>query len=122
MSTDKLTITLTGRRPVTVDKEAWPILARASVRPGSSRNGTPVPDSQTDLHKMIVRQHADGRTIVYAIVDAATSWTGTEDMRGGELLGSDAFIAKAIERVGEHCGILPSVIRDCIADLPAEEL
>ena len=55
-------------------------------------------------------------------VDAATAWTGTEDWRGGELLEAVANVAQAIRRIGEAGGMPDSVIRDCIADLPAEQL
>jgi len=128
----KLTITLTNRAPVTIVKLNWLIIASASESPGSFVNGTPVPDSQCDTHRLIVRQHNDGRTIVYAILNAATAWTGTESRREGELLtisGVDAehvgdlpAIVAAIRRVGSECGLLPCVVRDCIADLPAEKL
>jgi hypothetical protein len=125
MTTGKLTITLTGRRPVTIVKADWPVIASATESPGSFVNGTPRPDYEVDTHKLIVRQHADGRCIVYAILSGATAWTGTEDHRGGELLPTYAdplLIANAIRSVGNECGILDSVIRDCIADMPAEDL
>ena len=116
------TITMTGRPPVTIREDQWPVSARAAERPGSERNGTPVPDDETDRHVLMVRQHADGRAIVYGIVDGATAWTGTEDWRGGEVLATGADVAAALKRVGEDGGILRSVIRACIADLPPEAL
>ena len=125
MPNEKLTITLTGRNPVKITKDEWPIIASATESPGSFVNGTPRPDYEVDTHKIIVRQHADGRCVVYAILDASTAWTGTEGRREGELLPSYAnplTIANAIRSVGEGCGILDSVIRACVADLPAEEL
>lgn len=66
----------------------------------------------------------DGRTLVYAVLDAATAWTGTADQRGGELLVAPTAreVVAAITRVGRECGIPDSVIRDCISDLPAETL
>lgn len=129
------TITLTGRAPVRIREDEWPVIASATERPGSFHNGTPVPDSETDLYVLRVRQHADGRTLVYGVVDAATAWTHTEDWRGGELLvpsGTgplspddgrvvpDQEIAAAVARVGR--GMPASVVRECIADLPAEDL
>jgi len=125
MANEKLTITLTGRRPVTIAKADWPVLASATERPGDFVNGTPRPDYETDCHRITVRQHVDGRCVVYAVLDAATVWTGTQGYRGGELLPTYAdpqLIADAIRRVGAECGILDSVVRDCVADLPAEEL
>lgn len=119
------TITLTDRNPVTILESDWPIIASANERPGSFVNGTPTPDYETDEHRLTVRQHADGRAIVYGVLNAATVWTGTEDRRGGELLPTytdPRLLIDAIRSVGADCGLLDSVIRACIADLPAEEL
>jgi hypothetical protein len=114
------TITLTGRAPVQIREVEWPEIASATDTPGAMRNGTPVPNYETDTYTLRVRQHADGRAIVYGVVDAATAWTGTEDWRGGELVAAGDDVAAAIERVGGH---MPErVIRECIADLPAEEI
>lgn len=121
MSTTR-TITLTDRRPVTISEAEWPLIASYDDRPGSMRQGTPVPDYETDRHTIRVRQHADGRAVVYGVLDAATAWTGTESRRGGELLAAGADLAAAIARVGEDCGILDAVIRGCVADLPAETI
>jgi hypothetical protein len=139
-----LTITLTGRNPVKIKKDDWPIIADAEDY---------WYDGQVEFQanrrkkcKLVVRQHADGRTLVYGIYTYQTNFQSERgyDVRGGELLTVDGVssenvgdckvIAGAIQRVGqwmiEH---LPSdrqdddeafdrVIHDCIADLPAEEL
>lgn len=129
------TITLTGRAPIRIAEDEWPMIARASCRPGSMRNGTPVPDYETDCYMLHVRQHADGRVIVYGVIDAATAWTRTEDWRGGELLAppnrsnhpedglvvDSADVVSAIRRVG-GVRFPDSVMRECIANLPAEEI
>ena len=115
------TITLTDRAPVRIREDQWPLIASATDRPGSVVNGTPVPDYQTDSYAIRVRQHTDGRVIVYAVVDASTSWTGTSGCKGGELLDAGADIVAAIRRVGERCGC-ERVVDECIADLPAVEL
>lgn len=115
------TITLTGRAPVKVYEDEWPLIASATIRPGAMDHGTPVPDYQTDTFTLRVRRHGDGRTLVYGVIDAATAWTGTEDRRGGKLLAAGEDIAAAIEEVGADCGIPESVVRACVADLPAEE-
>lgn len=116
------TITLTDRNPVRISEDEWPQIASGDERPGSFVNGTPRRDSETDRYTIRVRQHADGRVLVYGVVDAATVWTGTEDWRGGELLCRGADVAAAIKRVGRGGGMPDSVIRECIADLPAEEI
>lgn len=132
--TKQRTITLTDRPPVTIREDQWPIIARASHRPGSMRHGTPVPDSETDEYSIRVRAHVDGRAIVYGVVDAATVWTGTQNWRGGALIEAYqhagitrpdmAAIVAAIRHIGSQAqGWMPdSVVRECIADLPAETL
>jgi len=116
------TITLTGRAPVKIREDQWPTIAEASG--DSDGRGDCAGHQQAlnrggrDRYTLKVRQHADGRTLVYGILDAA----GGEDYRGGELLGQDADVAVAIRRVGEYCHLPDSIIRECIADLPAIEL
>lgn len=120
------TITLTDRPPVKIKDDAWPIIADAKDDSFSGndygRHQQALGQGELDEYTIRVRQHADGRAIVYAILDAATAWTGSEDHRGGELLDPGADLAAAIRRVGDGCGIPDSVIRECIADLPAVEI
>lgn len=126
MSTDKLTITLTGRAPVQIAKADWPIVAKAEGDSYSStdqsRHQQALMQGELDEYRLTVRQHADGRAIVYGVLDAARAWTGSEWWRGGELLAPGADIAAAIERVGQDGSLPAYVIRECIADLPAEQL
>lgn len=119
------TITLTNHRPVKIKDAEWPIIAQAtddSKDHGPGTGSTPTPDYELDHYSLRVRQHVDGRTIVYGILDANTAWTGTESYRGGVLLEKDTEIPAAIRNVGEECNLPDRVIRDCIANLPAEEL
>lgn len=122
------TITMSDRAPLRIREEDWPILAKARGQSKESHNGTPVPEHEVDHYYLTVRQHQDGRTIVYAHLDANPSWTGSEDRREGEVLGrlgeapTDADLVAAIRRIGERCGLPDRMIRDCIADLPAEEV
>ena len=130
---DTLTITLTNRAPVRINKDLWPVVASARESPGDFVNGTPVSSEQVDTHRLVVRQHfLDGRTLVYGVLDAATAWTHTESRRGGEYFtvegadpsrcGDKDVIVAAIRRVCRDVGLLESVARDCIADLPADDL
>lgn len=122
-------ITLSGRNPVQIVEEEWPILASAS---GDSWSGNDYAQHQQalgqgelDRYWLMVRQHTDGRAIVYAVVDGAIAWTSTEDYRSGELLDSGADVTAAILRVGmdavEH-GMPDRMVREALADLPAEKL
>lgn len=120
------TITLTGRAPVEIIEDDWPTLALAT---GDSYSGSDygrhqqaLGQGELDRYTLAVRQHADGRSIVYGVLSASPAWTGTEDYRGGVLLAAGAELAPAIRQVGEECGLPASVIRACIADLPAETI
>jgi len=120
------TITLTGRRPVKIHEDEWPVIATAG---GDSYSGNDYGGYQqakargeVDTYLLRVRQHADGRAIVYAVFDAASAWTHNEDQKGGELLDEGSDIPAAIRRVGEDCDIPDSVIRECVSALPAEEI
>lgn len=122
------TITMTDRPPIRIYEDEWPEIASAQddsfAGHDYAKHQQALGRGECDTYSLRVRQHADGRTLVYGVLDAAGAWTGHEDWRGGELLDAptDAEIASAIRRVGEDGGLPDNVIRDCIADLPAEEL
>lgn len=88
------TITLTDRAPVRIVEAEWPEIASA----------------REDSWSLRVRQHDDGRILVYGV---------NGDVRGGELLPHDAGLVNAITRVAATCGV-PAA--KCIGDLPAEEI
>ena len=129
-----LTITLTGRPPVKVTKEQWPVLASA----GDSWH-----DGQVECQanrkaswKLTVRQHTDGRSIVYGVHDYETHWQNEQghNVRGGEVLDAGADIPEAIRRVSAELegrlsdqgpwgqGVFPRLAHECTADLPAVEI
>jgi len=120
------TITLTGRAPVSIFEAEWPVTAKGngdSYGSGDySRYQQAQQQGEIDVYCLRVRRHTDGRTLVYGVLDAAPVWTGSEDHRGGVLLAGGEDVAAAIRSVGEECEIPDSVIRECIADLPAEEI
>jgi hypothetical protein len=120
------TITLTDRPPVRIREDEWPLIAKGtgdSYGSGDySRYQQALAQGECDRYRLTVRQHADGRAIVYGVFDAATAWTGSEDVSGGELLPPRADIAAAIRRVGAYCQLPDSIIRECTADLPAVEI
>jgi hypothetical protein len=108
----RLTIALSERRPITIDPDEWPVIAEASLD-----------YDKCDLY-VRVRQHADGRVIVYS---GAVHAPG----HGPSVYGG-FFIDEAVDMVDVQ---LPSVIRraagiiecprlgsECIANLPAEEV
>lgn len=124
------TITLTGRAPVKIDEALWPVVASASADSfgGSdyARHQQALHRGEVDSYRLTARQHTDGRALVYGVLGAAIrEWgqpAGGEDWRGGELLEPGADLAAAIRRVGQEGGLPESVVRECIADLPPENL
>lgn len=110
----KLTITLTGRAPVTIIKEDWPVIA-------SARRW----DNQYEFQanrtwKLTVRQHEDGRAIVYGVHD--TQFQNERCRRGGELLAPGDDIPASIMLVMKTLDFDPVLADECIADLPAIEM
>lgn len=112
------TITLTGRAPVRVREDLWPVIA------SSRRHDGQVECQANHVWHLTVRQHADGRAIVYGSETGGGGgvFRGYEEARAGELLDGDADIAAAIRRVGECARCSESMIDECIADLPAVDL
>lgn len=114
MSDDSLVITLTGRPPVKIRKQDWPVVASARDWEGEHEF------QSFRKWRLYVRRHADGRTIVYGVHE--TAWRGEHDRRAGELLDASQDVCAAILRVGERVGCDQAVIDACIADLPAVEI
>jgi hypothetical protein len=121
MTTEKkIRITMSERRPLSIDPDLWPTVAEADWH-----NGTVACQANT-VRCIRVRQHADGRRIVYGFQDAGPGGQhiGTRNPAGGFLLpdgSSDDETIRAIRRVG---GILDDaeLAEECIADLPAESI
>lgn len=125
------TITLTNRQPVKINEAEWPVIAVGSDR---WHDGGQI-ESQANRRKKCsirVRQHADGRAIVYGTYEYESAWQGERDVteRAGVLLeDADADLADAINGVMDTLAELSDdedfvgrVARECIADLPAVEI
>lgn len=131
MDKKKVTIYLTDRNPINVDPEEWPILARGtgdSYRAGNydgARYEQARCNGEIDEYKLIVRQHADGRTLVYGILDAASAWTGNESVRGGMLLEkrpTPDVLSTTIRIVSQELNLPERIVRDCFESFTPEEL
>lgn len=111
------TITLTGRPPVRIVEDEWPVIARARDWEGEY-------EVQSGRKWWLyVRQHQDGRALVYG--RHATSYRDESDLAAGELLDATPTglgLAESIRRVGESLGAGEVLIDRCIADLPPEDL
>ena len=132
------TITMTDRPPVTVAEDAWPIIAAGSADHDDS-DGRGNPPNRRWTRMIRVRQHADGRAIVYGVYGYATNHQGEPDAaaRRGYVVGADLII-EHIREVGDELAEAESdadiddmrkdvhqwrvAVQECIASLPAEEL
>jgi len=131
------TITLTGRRPVKINEAEWPTLAQGvwTDHDGTIREQA----NRTWTLSLRVRQHADGRAIVYATYEYDTQFQGEPDYacRVGRLVDAGADLPTIITEVGrlmddrlEDLADRPAegrqhvrdVVADAIADLPAETI
>jgi hypothetical protein len=123
------TITLTGRPPVTIDEDEWPLIARASDDDyqgnDPAKHQQASAQGQLDEYSLRVRQHADGRAVVYGTY--TEGWHSEHDglSHAGYVVipdGNPPTIEHAIDRVGKDLGVPAQLVADCIADLPAEKL
>ena len=116
----KIKITLSERRPLTIVESEWPVIATAFRHDGAV-------ESQANHEWMIsVREHADGRRLVYGWLQAGNGgvhagWRGAE---GGFLVSPDdgpdeQETVRAIRRVAGIVGD-DALGNECIGDLPAE--
>lgn len=126
-----LTIVLTDRAPVRISDDNWPLIARGSHEWHDGQHR-----SQANRTKSIyvhVRQHADGRKIVYARYSYTSAYQGEPNSRHqtGELLAADAGVIEAIQRVAtdlesragnDRDPDIRACMNDCIADLPPTDL
>lgn len=121
------TITLTDRRPITIDEEKYPVIALAKYHDGQ------VECQANRKWTIIVREPLDSsaRRIVYGIYD--TNYQNSTSLRGGYIIDLDGDAngdAKTLDRltvekikaVAAHINA-PSHLTDaCIAHMPAEEI
>ncbi len=132
------TITLTDRPPVRINEANWPLIA--SAKDYEHDGQVECQANRRSSWFVGVRQHEDGRAIVYATYSYSTNWQKARDYaaKHGVLLSptdggaDDAHIISAIKEVTERMAACecndedaarwPTLADECIADMPAEEL
>jgi hypothetical protein len=139
---NKIKVTLSDASPVSIDPEQWPVVASAS------RHDDGKVKSQANTEwRIIVREHDDGRRLVYGSVRAGQGgqYVGWRDTEAGYLVSVDAQIGghgspedmrrghaardakreeetiRAIRRVAGAIGE-DQLGAECIGDLPAREI
>jgi len=132
--TKMCTITLTNRPPVRIREDAWPVIAHGRYHDYNGQY-----EFQATQHwraDVYVREHADGRAIVYGTYSYETAFLDEPDFwaRAGETIAPGGDLVEAIRRVGttlteaadeagrDYRAHIAAAVRGCIADLPAEEL
>lgn len=129
------TITLTGRPPVRIDEDNWPVIASAADKDWDNQYESQA--NRTWKWWVTVRQHADGRAIVYAGYAYTTQYQNGRDYsaRNGQLLPARAGAVAICDAIREVCEEIVSAEADddhtarwqtlaaeCIADMPAEAI
>lgn len=124
----RITIPLTDRRPVSISEDEWPLIVRVSgdsceIR-DPARHDQAVEQGQADTYEMEVRQHADGRTLVYGRFDEA-QWSESDHpgpSHAGGLVEPGGDVVTEIRNVGDKLYLSQTLIADCIAGLTPQEL
>lgn len=131
----KITVRLSEAPPVTLDLAKWPRIARASDHDGKVEC-----QANTEWY-ITVRQHADGRRLVYGAQEPGNGgqFAGTRNPFAGYLLtpaglgepgymvtehSADDFMTQTIRAIRRVAGVIgrDDLGAECIADLPAVEL
>ncbi len=108
----KLTITMSGRRPISIVRADWPKVASAAAdKFGRAKQ------------YLNVREHADGRVIVHGIEKPFGEARGAEaEKRAGLLLEPGEDVAAAIKWVADRLGFPDAMADECLAKLPPEDV
>jgi hypothetical protein len=117
---DKIRITMSERRPLSITRADWPIIAHADWHDGQ------VECQANNVRKIRVREHADGRRIVYGMQEAGDGGqhAGTRNPEGGFLLEAGASEDETVRAIRRVAGIIgdAELADECIATLPTEEV
>lgn len=110
-------IALSDRAPVRINPDLWPVLA--TVKDWDNH----LECQANQVWRISVRQHADGRTLVYGVHTRGPGGMPLtfRERHAGFLLEPSGDIVRAIRRVAGAIDA-DSLADACIADLPAEEI
>lgn len=106
---ERLTIVLSGRRPVTIACEDWPLIAQAEL----GRYGHP------EQH-LYIREHADGRMLIYGIEKPFDA--KAVPAQGGVVLAAGEDVGAAAKWLAERLNFPDVLVDVCLAKLSPEEL
>jgi hypothetical protein len=128
-------ITLTDSPPVQIDEANWPLIASAADKQHDGQIEAQA--NRTSKWFVGVRQHADGRAIVYAKYTYDTAWQGERNRTAarGVLLSAGTTVQEICEAITSVCSDIAAAKHNsgdeerwrelapqCVADLPPERL
>jgi len=118
-----ITVAMSDRAPVRIDPELWPRIA------GASRHDGQVECQANHVWYIRVRQHDDGRRLVYGELDSGSGgvhigWRGASAGFLVDAIDGRPDTAETVRAIRRVAGVIDDAQLgdECIADLPAERL
>jgi len=111
---NSLTVTMTGRRPVKINKNEWDVILFNKGWEGEYEC-----NAFRNWWLRIRKKKGTNTFLVSAGYD--TQWQGEKDRRAGLLL-DNPNLEQAIEEVCREIGVQEIFVQECIDKLPAEEI
>lgn len=135
---EKITIKLTDRRPIKIDADEWPTIAKAVNAWHDGEVECQANHKMSCYLRVREKSGTELRFVVYCKYTYSSSFVNERDVNvsGGHLCDDLTKLATTIERVANELasalrdlgheppvqGVCRDLYREAIADLPAEEL
>jgi hypothetical protein len=129
-------VVLDKGQPIKISSAVWPLLSEAkepfhfqAIEPRQNPEDGRLEDEVILMpfghERLVVRQHATGKTLVYGYTRYDLPWAAQFNIfnpRGGEILPAGSDVASAVKRIGTTLGLQADTIRACINGLPTQDL
>lgn len=112
---DSLTVTMTGRRPVKINKNEWEVILFHKGWEGEF-------ECQAFRNWWLRIRKKKGENILLVSAGYDTQWQGEKDRRAGVITNESSNLEQTIEEVCREIGVRETFVQECIDKLPAEEI
>ena len=112
---NSLTVTMTGRRPVKIQKDEWDLILFHKGWEGEY-------ESQAFRNWWLRIRHKKSTNTFLVSAGYDTQWQGEKDHRAGVLVDNPTNLEQTIEEVCREIGVRETFVQECIDKLPAEEI
>jgi len=114
---DSLTVSMTGRRPVKINKNEWDVILFNKGWEGEF-------ECQAFRSWWLRIRKKKGTNTFLISAGYDTSWQGEKDHRAGFLVDNvdNPNLEEKIEEVCREIGVRETFVQECIDKLPAEEI